>query len=93
MNASPTRSQNQNPAPRLEFRKPAEVNRTPNAIVSVGGRCVDLGQRQLMIAEAAYYYAQRRGFERGHELDDWLAAQDQIDAALRLDEIHSVYGD
>ena len=27
------------------------------------------------IAEVAYYKAQNRGFEAGHELDDWLEAE------------------
>jgi len=31
-----------------------------------------------MICEAAYYIAEQRGFEPGHELDDWLAAEAQI---------------
>jgi len=31
-----------------------------------------------MIGEAAYYIAEQRGFEPGHELDDWLAAEAQI---------------
>jgi hypothetical protein len=35
-----------------------------------------------MIAEAAYYLAQQRGFEAGHDLEDWLRAESQIDAAL-----------
>ena len=35
--------------------------------------------RHAMIAEAAYYMAERRGFESGHELDDWLLAESQID--------------
>jgi len=33
---------------------------------------------QNMIEVAAYYIAQRRGFEPGHEIDDWLAAQAQV---------------
>jgi DUF2934 family protein len=40
-------------------------------------------QRALMIAEAAYYIAQRRGFELGDPLEDWLIAEAQIDALLR----------
>jgi len=40
-------------------------------------------QRALMIAEAAYYVAQRRGFELGDPLEDWLIAEAQIDALLR----------
>jgi hypothetical protein len=38
----------------------------------------EAAQRQTMIAEAAYFRAQRRGFESGHALDDWLAAEQEI---------------
>lgn len=31
-----------------------------------------------LIAECAYYKAERRGFEPGFELDDWLAAESEI---------------
>jgi Protein of unknown function (DUF2934) len=31
-----------------------------------------------MIAEAAYYLAQKRGFVGGHSLEDWLAAEQQV---------------
>jgi hypothetical protein len=37
-----------------------------------------------MVSEAAYFFAERRGFEPGHELEDWIAAQEQVDAVLRL---------
>ena len=40
-------------------------------------------QRHAMIAEAAYYLAERRGFEAGHELEDWLRAESQLAAAIR----------
>ena len=30
------------------------------------------------IAEAAYYRAQRRGFEPGYELEDWIAAEKEV---------------
>src|SRR5262245_10153667 len=36
--------------------------------------------REARIAEAAYWRAEKRGFEAGHELDDWLDAERQIDA-------------
>jgi Protein of unknown function (DUF2934) len=39
-------------------------------------------QRQIMICEAAYYIAEHHGFEAGHDMDDWLAAERQVDAAL-----------
>jgi hypothetical protein len=40
--------------------------------------------RHAMIAEAAYFRALRRGFVPGHELDDWLAAEAQVDTALTI---------
>jgi len=45
-----------------------------------------------MIAEAAYYNAEHRGFKPGGELDDWLAAEEQVDAMLTVEERHMVYG-
>jgi hypothetical protein len=30
---------------------------------------------QARVAVAAYFIAEQRGFEPGHELDDWLAAE------------------
>ena len=37
-----------------------------------------------MVTEAAYYQAEHRGFVPGYELNDWLAAEDQIDAAFTV---------
>lgn len=39
-------------------------------------------QRQRMIAEAAYYRALRRGFTDGDPVDDWLAAEREINRIL-----------
>jgi hypothetical protein len=39
-------------------------------------------QRAALIAEAAYYRAERRGFEPGHETEDWIAAEAEVDANL-----------
>jgi hypothetical protein len=38
--------------------------------------------RDSLIRTAAYFRAQRRNFESGHELEDWLAAESEIEAAL-----------
>jgi hypothetical protein len=35
-----------------------------------------------MVREAAYFNAQRRSFAPGQELEDWLAAERQIDRQL-----------
>ena len=34
--------------------------------------------QQSMIAVAAYFRAERRGFEPGYELDDWVAAEAEV---------------
>jgi hypothetical protein len=38
--------------------------------------------RNACIAEAAYFIAMRRGFAPGHQLEDWLAAENEVDARL-----------
>lgn len=40
-------------------------------------------EREQMVAVAAYYRALKRNFEPGHELEDWLEAEAEVDAALR----------
>ena len=35
-----------------------------------------------MIAELAYFKAEQRGFEPGHEVADWLAAEREVEALL-----------
>jgi hypothetical protein len=42
-------------------------------------------ERRRMISEAAYYRAERRGFTGGNSLDDWFAAESEIDAKLARD--------
>ena len=39
-------------------------------------------KRAALIAEAAYYRAEKRGFAPGHEQGDWLAAEAEVDAKL-----------
>jgi len=38
-----------------------------------------LEQREAMIRDAAYYHYAKRGYAPGHELDDWLAAEAEIE--------------
>jgi hypothetical protein len=41
-----------------------------------------LEERHACIAEAAYFIAMRRGFSPGHELEDWLTAENEVDTQL-----------
>ncbi len=38
--------------------------------------------RRRMIAEAAYYIAEKREFHPGNELEDWLAAEREVSRKL-----------
>jgi hypothetical protein len=40
--------------------------------------------RHQLIAEKAYLRAERRGFVPGHETEDWLAAEAEVDALLKI---------
>ncbi|MGH8176024.1 MAG: DUF2934 domain-containing protein [Steroidobacter sp.] len=41
--------------------------------------------RERAIAEIAYLLAEKRGFVAGYELDDWLAAEKEVDRMLSPD--------
>jgi len=40
-------------------------------------------ERRQMIADAAYYRAERRGFAPGSEVEDWLAAEKEVMERLK----------
>ena len=42
------------------------------------GITINLADRDAMISELAYYKAESRGFEPGHELEDWLEAEKEL---------------
>lgn len=47
------------------------------------GITVSEDARRAMIAQAAYLRAERRGFAPGGEIEDWMAAEAEVDALLR----------
>jgi hypothetical protein len=61
----------------------SEQTDTPKATF-VGEQLVYKDRDQL-IAEAAYLRAEQRGFSPGYELDDWLAAEAEINAQFLPD--------
>jgi hypothetical protein len=50
--------------------------------VSTDATNVDPSLRRQMVAAAAYFIAERRGFAPGHELEDWVAAEAAVDSRL-----------
>jgi hypothetical protein len=53
-----------------------------NSAVNISSTGVTNEERYQLIAKAAYLRAEQRGFRPGSELDDWLAAESEIDSLL-----------
>lgn len=68
--------------PALVHATPVGATATTTNSIDSAAPAVDSEQRRGMIAEAAYYRAEQRGFAPGHELDDWCAAEIEVDAVL-----------
>ena len=65
------------PAPAKRVAKPKVSKAVPPARTRVSE-----DTRRGMIAESAYLRAERRGFAPGHEHEDWVAAEKEVDALL-----------
>lgn len=73
----------------LRGKKPAngKVNRVQHPVLTEGNASFSASShghdtRTDMIAKAAYQLAEQRGFAPGHELDDWLAAEFEVNQRL-----------
>lgn len=56
--------------------KKTSVPATPRGIHNLPSQVnIDSAQRELMIREAAYFRYVQRGYEPGHDIDDWIAAE------------------
>jgi Protein of unknown function (DUF2934) len=79
------------PNPRSDTRA-ARSKRAPSAVTTATATPatpIDQDLRRALIAKAAYYRAEHRGFGAGCEADDWLAAEMEVDTALTLGAIAS----
>ena len=61
-------------------KQPAAPRKTTTRTPTRVDARVDLSPEELkkLISEAAYFRAKRRGFEPGHELEDWIQAEAEV---------------
>lgn len=72
------------PADKAAPRRTAPVQQPAAAASGASpGVTVSEDERRAMIARAAYLRAEQRGFTSGGEVEDWLAAEAEVDALLR----------
>jgi hypothetical protein len=71
--------------------KPAAAPASPprRKAVEMPKPILDEGQRAQYVSVAAYYIAERRGFNGSYELADWAQAETQIDNLLREGKLSS----
>jgi len=63
-------------------RAPRKTTAAASAVATTFGQFVGPEQRAALIAEAAFFRSEKRGFAPGHEDEDWLAAESEVDAKL-----------
>ena len=76
----------QRAAPSASAKKPyarAASPRAPRKTIASAPQRPDQSVIDGMVAEAAYYLAEKRAFAPGFEEQDWQAAREQIEAQLR----------
>lgn len=71
------------PAPKPEVAtRIGPDNSSSGAAAPSPAPAVDADRRHAMISVAAYDLAEQRNFCPGHELEDWLKAEREVDYAL-----------
>jgi len=71
------------PAPRAIAEDAIAERLEPDGLAIEGMGRVDPELRHEMIATAAYFIAEQRGFAPGHEQEDWHRAEAAIERGLR----------
>ncbi len=69
--------------PKERRRAPRKTNSTPkpdSGAAAPRNARADASAEEIrqLIAEAAYYRAKQRGFQPGHELEDWIQAESEV---------------
>lgn len=79
--SSPTRTRRSVPAAADTMTPAGTRRRRPRSAAAP----VSADERHRMIASAAYFRAESRGFAPGAELEDWLDAEREVEDRLRSD--------
>lgn len=69
--------------PRLERQAAAEVAWLAGTAGGGSPGATPTEEREQRIREAAYFRSQGRGFAPGHELEDWVEAEQEVDRTSR----------
>ena len=66
------------PAPAKPPRTAPKSKKTPPALSGAARVEITADELRKLVEEAAYYRAKQRGFEPGHEVEDWVQAEAEV---------------
>lgn len=78
------------PDPARAKRSSMDSQLEPDSFVTRDSTFIEPDARRAMIAETAYYRAEKRGFDPGHEIADWLEAEAIVDAQIKRGDTPTV---
>jgi hypothetical protein len=84
MSSAHTRSQKGKAAPKMSGRGAqvaAKAEQGDSDVRPGAGSTIGAQEREMLVARAAYFRAEKRGFAPGRELQDWVEAETEV---LRL---------
>ena len=55
-----------------------EMKTENKSLYDIESREIDVDEFRESVAKNAYYRAEKRGFEDGYELEDWLEAEQEV---------------
>ena len=55
-----------------------EMKTEDKLLYDTDNREIDVDEFRELVAKNAYYRAEKRGFEDGYELEDWLEAEQEV---------------
>lgn len=83
-NTRPAKSSRAAPKKERREQNPDHAEIVRMAAAEAASRAIE---RREMIAAAAYFRAQKRGFDPGHELEDWFTAEAEFARAQQLETL------
>ncbi len=55
-----------------------EMKTEDKSLYDIDNREIDVDEFRELVAKNAYYRSEKRGFEDGYELEDWLEAEQEV---------------
>jgi hypothetical protein len=72
---------------KVTTKKKTAAKKKASAKAAAGTKIISNEQRYRMVSEAAYHLSEKQGFQPGRDMDNWLIAEQQIEAFIKKEKI------